>query len=288
MILHRFTVTQPAPLLEFLLDALKSQSRSSVKSFLHNGQVTVNDVIATQFDLPLAYGNSVAIMRKGRKQIDFHHNMMSIVWMDEDLVVINKEEGLLSVSSTPAQKITAYYILSEYFQSLDPHNRLYVLHRLDKGTSGLMMFARTLEAQHTLRDNWHSMITSREYIAVVEGAPPQMRDTIVTYLNENKRMKVYCTDPQHGKQAITHYEMINQGSGYSMLRLMLETGRKNQIRAQMEYLGCPVCGDPKYGSRTDPCGRLMLHASRLNFIHPRSGEEMKFELNAPEDFYRVV
>ena len=151
-----------------------------------------------------------------------------------------------------------------------------------------MMFARTRNIQEYLRSSWHKMIPRRSYIAVIEGVPEKQKDTVVTYLAENTRMKVYCTDPQHGKEAISHYHVLKNNKDYSLIELELETGRKNQIRAQMEYIGHPVAGDPKYGEKKDPGGRLMLHARRLFFIHPATGEEMRFETPVPKPFNELV
>jgi len=283
----KYTVKEATTLLPFLLETLNGQSRTTVKSLLKNRQIIINGQRTTQHDTPLEAGDTVSVSRERASRAEFHNPMMKIVWMDDYIAVIYKEEGLLSVSGAPNQKHTAHNILSEYLQSLHPQNRLYVVHRLDKGTSGLMMFARQVEVQHTLRDNWHTIITNRSYIAVTEGRPPRDEGTIVTYLSENKRQKVYCTTPQQGKEAISHYRVIGGNEQYCILELSLETGRKNQIRAQMEHLGCPVAGDPKYGAKTNPCGRLMLHANSLCFTHPVSGEKLSFEYPAPVQFYEI-
>ncbi|MDR1813831.1 MAG: RluA family pseudouridine synthase [Tannerella sp.] len=281
------TVNEQNTLLPFLFERLKEQSRTSVKSLLKYGRVKVNGKSVTKFDLPLQQGDIVEISAERENNSQFYHPLMKIIWMDADLVVIYKAEGLLSVSGSPAQKYSAYSILLNYLESLHPRNKLYILHRLDKGTSGVMMFARTLEAQQILRGDWSNMITERTYVAVTEGHPPRVEDTVVTYLSENRRQRVYCTDPGNGKEAISHYRVIAGNGQYSLLELTLETGRKNQIRVQMEFLGCPVAGDRKYNAKTDPCGRLMLHAKTLRFIHPITGEEMNFEYPPPKEFYEL-
>ncbi|MDR3267129.1 MAG: RNA pseudouridine synthase, partial [Tannerella sp.] len=139
-----------------------------------------------------------------------------------------------------------------------------------------------------LRNNWQQAITQRSYIAVVEGNPEKKEDTILSYLAENSRYKVYCTDSQRGKESILHYKVLKSNELYSLVELKLETGRKNQIRAQMEYIGHPVAGDPKYGAQTDPCGRLMLHAQSLFFIHPSIKKEIRFESPLPKQFTAIV
>ncbi|MDR2914477.1 MAG: RluA family pseudouridine synthase [Tannerella sp.] len=284
---QRSTVKESGPLLPFLLDLLSRQSKNSVKSLLKHGQIWVNGTPVTHFDTPLNPGDDVFISHeKGR--VEFNHPQLKIIWEDEELIVVNKKDGLLSVSDAPSQERTAYFLLSEYVKKIDPRNKIFILHRLDKGTSGLMMFAKNKNIQEYLRSNWHEMITRRTYVALIEGIPEKKDDTIITYLAENNRMKVYCTEPQYGKEAVSHYHVLNNNTQYSLIEVDLETGRKNQIRAQMEYIGHPVAGDPKYGAQTDPAGRLMLHARRLFFIHPATGKEMRFETPIPKQFSNLA
>jgi 23S rRNA pseudouridine1911/1915/1917 synthase len=291
--------TQPAPreqqsvvkeentLLPCLLELLAPQSKTAVKALLRRGQVWVNGTPVTHFNTPLNPGDKISISHE-KGHVTFNHPQMKIVWEDDDLIVVDKKEGLLSVSDSPSQERTAYFLLSQYVKKINPRNKIFILHRLDKGTSGLMLFARNKNIQEYLRANWYTMITRRSYMAVTEGAPEKKEDTIVTYLAENNRMKVYCTDPQHGKEAVSHYRTLKSNTKYTLIELDLETGRKNQIRAQMEHIGHPVAGDPKYGAETDPVGRLMLHATRLFFIHPVTSKEMRFETPAPKPFRDLV
>ncbi|MDR0574455.1 MAG: RluA family pseudouridine synthase [Tannerella sp.] len=274
-------------LLPFLLDLLNRQSKNSVKSLLKHGQVWVNGIPVTHFDTPLNPGDDVFISHE-RACVEFNHPQLKIIWEDEELIVVDKKDGLLSVSNAPSQERTAYFLLSEYVKKIDPRNKIFILHRLDKGTSGLMMFAKNKNIQEYLRSNWHEMITRRTYVALIEGTPEKKDDTIITYLAENSRMKVYCTEPQHGKEAILHYHVLKSNTQYSLIEVDLETGRKNQIRAQMEYIGHPVAGDPKYGAQTNPADRLMLHAGRLFFIHPATGKEMRFETPVPKQFCNLT
>ena len=274
-------------LLPYLIELLSHQSKNSVKSLLKYGQISVNGRTITHFDTPLSPGDKVFISQeKGR--VEFNHPQLKIVWEDEELIVVDKKEGLLSVSDSPTQERTAYFLLNQYVKKIDARNRIFILHRLDKGTSGLMMFAKNKNIQEYLRENWHEMITRRTYVALIEGVPEKKEDTIVTYLTENSRMKVYCTDPQNGKEAVSNYRVLNSNVEYSLIEVDLETGRKNQIRAQMEYIGHPVAGDPKYGALTDPAKRLMLHARRLFFIHPATGQEMRFETPILQQFSNLV
>lgn len=284
---QRVTVKQDTTLLPYLFDLLKDRSKSSVKSLLKHGQIWVNGKVKTHFDTPLRPGDEVLISHERAKTM-FNNPYLRIVWEDESLIVIEKKDGLLSVSESQAQERTAYAFLSGYVREQDPRNRVFVLHRLDKGTSGLMMFARNKGVQEKLRNDWSTMITRRSYVAVVEGKPDPAQGRLVSYLAENNRMKVYCTDASRGKEAVTQYRVLQSNDRYSLVECELETGRKNQIRAQMEEAGYPVAGDPKYGAKTDPAQRLMLHAFRLSFIHPVTGREVAFETPIPSTFRALV
>jgi 23S rRNA pseudouridine1911/1915/1917 synthase len=284
---RKYIVKENNTLLPCLLEWLKPQSKTSIKALLGHGQVWVNGVPSTHFNTPLKPGDELFVSHT-KAPAPFNHPQLKIVWEDDDLIVVDKKDGLLSVSDAPSQERTAYFLLSRYVKKIDPRNRIFILHRLDKGTSGLMMFARNRNIQEYLRENWREMITRRSYVAVIEGVPAKSEDTIVTYLAENSRMKVYCTDPQHGKEAVSHYRLLKSNTTCSLIELELETGRKNQIRAQMEYIGHPVVGDPKYGAQTDPAGRLMLHAGRLFFRHPATGEELRFETPVPKLFRDLI
>ena len=284
---QRSIVKSETTLLPYLTILLSGQSKSSVKSILKHGQVFLNGKSVTHFDTPLNADDEIFISHE-KGEVSFNHPQLKIVWEDSELIVVDKKDGLLSVSDSPTQERTAYFLLSQYVKKIDPRNKIFILHRLDKGTSGLMMFAKNRNIQEYLRSNWHESITRRSYVALIEGVPEIKKDTIVTYLAENSRMKVYCTDPQNGKEAVSHYNVVKSNNSYSLIEVDLETGRKNQIRAQMEYIGYPVAGDPKYSAQTDPAGRLMLHARRLFFIHPATGQEMRFETPIPKQFSNIL
>ena len=284
---QRLTVSEAATLLPFLFTHITDRSRSAVKSLLRHGQIWVNGRVTTHFDMPLRPGDTVLVSHE-RGRPAFNSPYLRIVWEDDSLIVIDKRDGLLSVSDSVAQERTAWAILSAYVREQDPRNRLFVLHRLDRGTSGLMMFARNKGVQEKMRNEWANIVTRRAYVAVVEGVPEPPEDTLRHFLAENSRMKVYCTDPMHGKEAVTHYRVLKAAADSALVEFTLETGRKNQIRAQMEAFGHPIVGDPKYGAQTDPCERLMLHACRLWFIHPITGREMRFETPIPAAFAAQV
>ena len=280
---RRVTVGESNTLLPFLFELLKEQSRSSVKGLLSRGQISVNGKVTRQFDAALNPNDTVGI-NYGRGKVEFNNPLLRIVWEDDDLIVINKREGLLSVSTDRVKERTAYRLLSDYVKQSDPRNKIFVLHRLDRDTSGIMMFAKNQGVKEQLQSNWSEMITQRTYVAVIEGRPEKDTDLIVSNLVENKNMQVYVTLEGDGKEAITRYRLLQTNNSYSLLELELETGRKNQIRAQMQSIGHPEAGDTKYGAETNPAGRLMLHARKLCFIHPVTGEEMRFETRIPEIF----
>lgn len=277
------TVEEENTLLPFLLDRLKEQSKSSVKALLSRGQIAVNGKVTTQFNVPLVPGDKVLISYE-RGKVEFNNPLLTLLWEDDSLIVVNKKEGLLSVSSQRVKERTAYHLLSEYVKKSDPRNKIFVLHRLDRDTSGIMMFAKNPHVQKELQSNWNEMITARSYVAVVEGRPEKENDLLISNLTENARMQVYVTATGDGKEAITRYRVLSSNGSYSLLELDLETGRKNQIRAQMQSIGHSIAGDYKYGAETDPAGRLMLHARRLHFIHPVTGEELRFETRVPTTF----
>ena len=280
-------VKEEGTLLPFLFQLLSEQSKSSVKALLTHRQILVNGNVTTQFNTPLMPGDEVMVSYE-RGKVELNNPLLHIVWEDDDLIVVNKKNGLLSVSNARVKERTAYHILSDYVKKANPRNKIFVLHRLDRDTSGLMMFAKNQRVQKSLQSNWNSAITQRTYVAVVEGRPEKDSDLIVSNLVENAKMQVYVTTEGDGKEAITRYHVTRSNGRYSLLELDLETGRKNQIRAQMQSIGHSIAGDYKYGAETDPAGRLMLHARRLYFIHPTTGEEMRFDTRIPDTFVSLV
>jgi 23S rRNA pseudouridine1911/1915/1917 synthase len=281
-----FEITTPARLLDFLFAALPDKSRTTVKSLLTHRQVSVNRLVTTQFDQKLRLGDRVEISaEKGRAE--FRHPMLRIVWEDDALIVIDKKYGLLSIATDKIIQKTAYHILSEYVKAEDPRNRIFVLHRLDRETSGLMMFAKSQEIQRRMQSNWNETVAERKYYAVVEGAMEPPAGTITSYLAENKVFKVYATTPEEGKEAILEYKTLSVNRDCSLLEIGLETGRKNQIRAQLESVGHPIAGDKKYGAQSSPMGRVALHAGSIAFVHPVTGEEMVFTSPLPYKFHAL-
>ena len=280
---RNFEIQEENTLMPFLLQALHDQSRTTVKSLLAHKLVQVNNRITTQFDTPLKPGDTVTV-GMNKTAAPFHHPMLNILHEDEDLIVVEKASGLLSMGTERDKTKTAYHILNTYVKSKNPRSHVLILHRLDKETSGIMMFAKNLKTQETLQKNWNDMILERRYVAVVEGCPQPEQGQVKSYISENSALVVHSASARDGKLAITNYTTLKSNRQFSLVELDLETGRKNQIRVHMQEIGHPVTGDKKYGATKNPLHRLALHAFKLHFIHPVTGKEMKFETPIPVRF----
>ena len=270
-----YTVAQPTTLLPFLLSSVKGKSRNNVKSLLSRRLVAVDGVPVSRFDTPLAPGQQVAILPSSAPRADALP--FPILYEDEHLIVVNKPAKLLSVATDKEKARTAYHMVTDYVKARRVGDRIFVLHRLDRDTSGGLMFARDPETKELFQSHWNEMVTRRGYLAVVEGTPKPDRDTIRSFLVETDTHLSFSGAPGKGaKEAITSYQVVKTGGGYALLDINIETGRKNQIRVHMKELGHPVAGDKQYGARTNPIGRLCLHANELSFTHPATGEPVSF------------
>ena len=281
-------VAEPIELMTFLLAKMGGMSRNSVKSLLAHRQVMVNDKVTTQFNLPLQPGDIVTV-NSGRGNVELSHPKLRIIFEDAYLIVVEKKEGLLTVSTGNPDETTAFSILKNHVKKSSPQNRIYVVHRLDRETSGVIMFAKNKDVQLTLQENWHRIVTRRIYVALVEGKMEKEQDTIVTWLSENeKSLKIHSSNTDNGgQQAITHYRCVKSNDNYSLLEIELETGRKNQIRVHMQGIGHPIVGDKKYGAGVSPINRLGLHARLLAFYHPVTTEVISFETQVPRNFLNI-
>jgi 23S rRNA pseudouridine1911/1915/1917 synthase len=219
----------------------------------------------------------------------FSNPRLKIVYEDDYVLVVNKGYGLLSMGNDKIKDGTAYSLLKDYLKRKDPRNKLFIVHRLDQHTSGLMMFAKTVEAKEAMQHNWNNMVIDRRYAAVVEGRPDEDEGTIDSFLAENSMHVVYSTkNPEEGKRAVTRWKLVKSRNGYSLLDVSLDTGRKNQIRVHMKEMGHPIAGDKKYGAKTSPMHRLALHAHTLRFIHPITRVDMNFSAPLPAAFTKLV
>ena len=276
-------------LMDFVSSCRPDTKRNDIKKWLRFGHLMINGQVVTAFDAPVAPGDVVKL-NVSRPFTLFHHPRIELVYEDDDVIVINKGYGLLSVGVQNAQKEeNAYDILRNYVKEVDPRNKLFIVHRLDRDTSGLMMFAKSAEAQEILRHNWNNMILERLYVAVLEGNLEQDSGFVKSRLTENSKYVVYSTDnPDEGRVAVTHYKVIGRGNNLTLAQFSLDTGRKNQIRVHASDLGHPISGDKKYGAKSRPLHRLALHAQTLRFAHPVTRKDMFFSTPIPEKFQTVL
>ena len=281
-------VPETTTLLAFVEKRLADHSKTKVKSMLKHNQFAVNSMPTSQFDTPLEDGDKVSVNFTKSFRV-FSSPRIKLVYEDNDILVINKGYGVLSMGTDNIKEGTAYSIMREYVKYSDPRAKVFIVHRLDRDTSGLMMLAKTMEAKDTMQHNWNNMVLNRKYVAVVEGVIPYDEGVVKSYLAETAQFEVYSTqDPTKGQLAITRYKVLKRSSGYTLVELELDTGRKNQIRVHMKDLGHPIVGDRKYGASSSPIRRLALHARTLRFVHPITRKEMNFELPVPTRFAGLV
>ncbi|MGM9826320.1 MAG: RluA family pseudouridine synthase [Paludibacteraceae bacterium] len=286
-------VEQPATLLDFIQSKMGGMAKTSVKQLLSQRRVTVNSVVQTRHDTPLNSGDTVVIS-SGRGNIQLNHPKLRIVFEDDHLIVVEKQVGLLTVPTFPGStETTAFSILKAYVRRQNARAGIYTVHRLDRETSGLLVFAKSPELQHYMRTYWRQLVTKRTYVAVAEGLFEQKEGKITTWLTEDKRNAMVYSSPvdDGGDIAITNYKVIRENAekDLSMVELNLETGRTNQIRVHLASKGHPVSGDRKYGHGNEfsPADRLCLHARVLEFIHPATEQTVHFETPIPKEFNRI-
>jgi 23S rRNA pseudouridine1911/1915/1917 synthase len=302
-----YKVNHSDELLDFLLRKCNT-SRNNVKSLLVRRQVLVNGRVVTQYNFMLAKDDEVKLSKrpvkdgvtatqpaKGKpaQKPAFRRSDVKIIYEDDDFIAVDKPAGLLSVESDKDREC-AYGYVSDHLQAKDKNARAFVLHRIDKETSGVLVFAKNIKIHSMLKMHWNEQVQTREYYAVTEGIFEKKSDTITNYLKENVNNITYVTNDPTGQKAVTHYEVVNENSAYSLLRVKIDTGRKNQIRAHMQWLGKPVVGDDKYGKKPDgtqvknPLSRLGLHASKLQFIHPVTKELITIAAHLPPSFRSLL
>jgi len=271
-------------LMAFLVAQFPDKSRTNIKTLLRDKQVWVEGKVVSQYNYRLLPNQKVEISSSKARQESIYHGL-TILFEDAHLIVIEKQEGLLSMATDKKDDQTAYRILSSHVKQENPANKIFIVHRLDRDTSGVMVFAKSENIQQLLQASWEPTTKERTYLAVVEGPLNEPNGTVVSYLNESKALIVYSSqNPNQGQRAVTHYKTIKVNKGYSMLEVNLETGRKNQIRVHCQDIGHPIVGDKKYGSLTNPIGRLGLHAYILGFVHPITKEKLRFETKVPLQF----
>jgi len=269
-------IEKETKLLEFLLDKFNKLSRNSVKNLLTNKQIVVNDKIITKHDYLLKKGDKISF--NGKKD----NKGLKIIYEDDLFLVIDKPYNLLTVATDREKEKTAYVLVNSYVKQNNPKNKIYVLHRLDKDTSGVLVFCKNESVKNELQDKWNEIVSKRGYIALVEGVLTKKEGVIKSYLKESKTKMVYSCSKSEGKLAITEYKVLKENSKYSLVSVNLLTGRKNQIRVHFKDLGHPLVGDKKYGSTCNPLNRLGLHASELEFTY--NDKKYLFKSEIPSNF----
>ena len=280
-------VKEPKPLLEFLLANL-SESRTKVKATLQGRGIKVDGKCVTQFDFLLQPGMKVAVSQSKRNQSAFKSRYVKIVYEDRWLVVVEKNVGILSMAAGHSS-LNVKSVLDDYFSKSRQKSRAHVVHRLDRDTSGLMVYAKDMETEQIFEHNWHDIVYDRRYVAIVSGEMMDDGGTIANWLKDNKAYITYSSPVDNGgKYAVTHFHVLDRTTEHSLVEYRLETGRKNQIRVHSADMGHPVCGDVKYGNGDDPLHRLCLHAYMLCFTHPITHERMEFQTQIPTAFKQVM
>ena len=278
-----YTVEEDAQLLDWLIANLKGLSRNKVKDTLHGRGIKVNGKIVTQFDYPLTRGMKISVS-KSKKNDTFKSRYVNLVYEDPYLVVIEKKPGILSMAAGH-KSLNVKTVLDDYFRQTKQRCTAHVVHRLDRDTSGLMMYAKDMQTEQTLEHEWHNIVYDRRYVAVVSGEMEEDEGTIANWLKDNKAYVTYSSPIDNGgKYAVTHFHVLDRTTEHSLVEYKLETGRKNQIRVHSADMNHPVCGDVKYGNGDDPIHRLCLHAYMLHFFHPVTRARMEFETPIPSQF----
>lgn len=272
----KYRADKEITIMDFLLE--KNVKRNDIKNLLKFKSVYVNGEPVTHYAYMLKSGDEVETGKKAQTDLD-------IIYEDKEMIVINKPCGLLSEKTNTESQKTAYSLVKSYLEK--KKESIYMVHRLDQYTSGLLMFVKNKKLYELLTSDWNKYVKVRGYVAVVEGCMKKPKGTIENYLAESKTQVVYITSKDKGKKAITHYKVIQSNKNYTMVDVRLDTGRKNQIRVHMSSLNHPLIGDEKYGAKTNPIKRLGLHAHELMFVHPITLKEMRFVSKTPDSFYKI-
>ncbi len=286
--IREWTVKEDGTLMDVAAKILSDHTPTKLKSMLRHNQFAINQMPTSKYDLEVKVGDVFAVNFDQSFRV-FKNPRIQLIYEDADVLVINKGYGILSMSTDTKKDGTAYSIMREYVKYHNPRAQVFIVHRLDRDTSGLMMLAKTPLAKENMQHNWNNMVISRKYVAVVEGVLEQDEGVVKSYLAETSQFEVYSTDdPSKGQLAVTRYKKLRTGNGYTLVQLELDTGRKNQIRVHMKDLGHPIVGDRKYGAQNSPIRRLALHAQTLRFVHPITRKDMNFELPIPSRFTNLL
>ena len=285
----KMTIKQDGTLLAAAATLLPDHKPTKLKSMLRHNQLAINGVPTSQFDHPVVTGDVLWVNFDRSFQI-FSHPRVKLVYEDNDIIVVDKGYGVLSTAAGRPNDDTVYNIIKKYARRFSDKANVYVVHRLDRDTSGLMVLTRTKHARDKLIDNWNNMVVERKHIAIVEGKVAQPEGSIKSFLAENPdTFEMYSTDDKKiGRLAVTRYRVVEQGKKFAMVELEIKTGRKNQIRVHMHDMGNPVSGDRKYGGHPSPINRVALHATVLSFVHPSLEKVVTFNSPVPENFRKMI
>ncbi len=284
----QYEVKEEGQLLDWLLNNVKGVSRSKVKATLKGKGIKVNGKIVTRFDYALRPGMRISMSKTKQNNAVFKNRYVKIVYEDQYLVVVEKNIGILSMAAGHSS-LNVKAVLDDYFHQSRQKCNAHVVHRLDRDTSGLMIYAKDKATELKLEEDWHNTVYDRRYVALVSGEMEHEEGTIANWLKDNKAYITYSSPTDNGgKYAVTHFHVLNRSANYSLVEYRLETGRKNQIRVHSADMGHPVCGDIKYGNGDDPCGRLCLHAYVLCFVHPITHQRLEFESQIPGSFIHAL
>lgn len=279
----KLKVNKNGELLDYLYNNL-DMPKKKIKQYLTHGAIFVNNVKIRQYNYPIINGMEIVINTdsKNKKVLPF-----KVLFEDDNIIVVNKPAGLLTIATAKEKEKTLYHIVSDYLKSKDRNARVFIVHRLDKETSGVLVLAKNEKIKKQLQENWNEYVSLREYVAVVHGHLKEQEKKIIQNLKETKTNLVYVTKHNDGKEAITNYKVIKESSKYSLVSINIETGRKNQIRVAFSSLGNPIVGDNKYGIR-DKENRLYLHANRLKMYYPVIKKDILFETSNPVEFRKIM
>lgn len=281
---NNYIVKEDSELLPFLMTSINGISRTKAKEYLTNKMIYIDKKIITQYNYPLKKGQVVQICKR-RNIHDFHNKFVEIIYEDAFIIVVNKKNGILTNTQPGMRQMSVKSILDEYVKRQNRTMSVHTVHRLDRETSGLLIFAKRRDIQQKFNDYWQELVPERKYIAVVEGVLEKPAGTVSSWLADNKMFVTHSSVVDNGgKYAVTHYKTIKTNSDFSLVELTLETGRKNQIRVHMQDLHHPIVGDMKYGSSIDPVGRICLHSYKIKMLHPITNESLSFDLPVPSVF----
>ena len=282
----KYIVDEPNTILKYLLSNVKNKSKNNIKSLLTNECVFVNDKLVTKYDYSLKSNDVIDIKLSQIGNIK-DKNKLDILYEDKYLLIVNKPANMLTIGTDKEKNNTLYHYTSNYVKNTNKNNKIFIVNRLDKETSGIVVFAKNENIKRAMQDNWNDIVSLRKYIAITHGITDD-KGIIKSYLKENSSHMVYSTnDKNNGKLSITEYKKIKNNKKYSLLEIIIHTGRKNQIRVHMKDINHPIIGDNKYGIK-DNFKRMMLHAYQIKFTHPITNKEVNIISRVDQVFDKVI